>query len=233
MMSQRFSLFYAGFTANAPALYFNQLLFLDSCVESEDEFVLKTIPKFSKSIREKEDEYHSYIKTAISIANHFEIETLPQPVYSKDYFDWLTHYVDMIERQFPMARIDHYYFLYARKVAEILSNIGLLKTYIDILLDVNQQMDLSKKIEKCLKDTEFILFKLMAAAALLSSEPRQNYFNVFYRLINQEFQPFAKVDVAALQEADLMSLNVKLDDYRIIVNDGFKKCVGMLKELGI
>jgi len=42
----------------------------------------------------------------------------------------------------------------------------------------------------------------MAAAALLSSEPRQNYFNVFYRSISEEFQPFKNINVSELSELD-------------------------------
>jgi hypothetical protein len=232
-MSQRFSLFYAGFTAYAPALYFNQLAFINTYESDEDERVRNCISEFSKGLINKEDEYLSHVKTATSIAKHFEIETLQFPVAAKDFFDWLNHYIDTIEKQFPMSRIDHYYFLYARKISEILCCTGLIRSYIDVTLSLEKQLDLSKKIEKCLKDVEYIIFKLMAAAALLSSEPRQNYFIVFYKALNLGFQVFKDISVIDLKEQELKELSVKLEEYECTVMDGFKKCIGMLKELGI
>jgi hypothetical protein len=232
-MSQRFSLFYAGFTAYAPALYFNQLAFINTYEAHEDELVRNCISEFSKTISDKEPECMTHIKTAISIAKGFEIETLPHPAAAKDFFAWLSHYVDTIERQFPMSRIDHYYFLYARKISEVLCSTGLIKTYVDMALALNTRIDLSKKIEKCLKDAEYIIFKLMAAAALLSSEPRQNYFIVYYRLLSQEFQGFKNIDLSELNDDGLKQLRANVEKYETVIMDGFKKCIGMLKELDV
>jgi hypothetical protein len=233
MMSQRFSLFYAGFTAYAPALYFHQLEFADSCLTEENGLLHTYISEFSKNLEDKVYESSTHIKTAMSVANHLEIEQLPLPVTHAEYFSWLNHYIESMEKEFPMGRIDHYYFLYARKIAEIICNLGLIKTYVDVTVALDGQIDLSRKIEKCLKDTEFILFKLMAAAALLSSEPRQNYFNEFYRLLCNEFLPFKNVDVAHFEKPQLIKLNTSIKDYDLLVMDGFKKCIGLLKELGI
>ena len=233
MMSQRFTLFYAGFTAYAPALYFNQLELIASCKNDEDEAVENYISTLSKEVGDKEFESISHLKTAISIAGSMEIEILPQPFNFEDYSAWLNHYTTCFEKEFPMGRIDHYYFLFARKISEISVNLGLLNTYVDLMTSSKGSMDLSRKIEKCLKDIEYILFKLMAAAALLSSEPRQNYFNVYYRSLCQEYLPFKDIDTKALEEADLKKLHGFAQDFDLVVMDGFKKCIGLLKELGI
>lgn len=233
MMSQRFTLFYAGFTAHAPALYFNQLNFIDDCKSTDDEASQHYATKLLEALQDKYSESSTHIKTAISVANHMSIEILPEPNSFEDYFHWLAHYIQCFESQFPMARIDHYYFLFARKISEVLCNIGLLSTYVEFMNASGASLDLSKKTDKCLKDTEFILFKLMAAAALLSSEPRQNYFNTFYRTLCQEFQKFKNIKINEMSTAELKKLNDALKDYDLVVMDGFKKCVGILKELGI
>lgn len=233
MMSQRFSLFYAGFTAYAPALYFNQLEFIETCKEEESELLKNYIHDFTHKLKDKVYENSTHITTAINVARHWDMELPPEPLTHEDYSSWLMHYTESFEKEFPMGRIDHYYFLFARKIAEILSNLGLTKTYVDLTLKTGNSIDLTRKIEKCLKDTEYILFKLMAAAALLSSEPRQNYFNVFYRTLCQEFQPFKEMNLEDLTEADLKKLDASIQEYDMIVTDGFKKCIGMLKELGI
>jgi len=233
MMSQRFTLFYAGFTAYMPALYFSQLEFIDLCKTEENEVVNKYISEFSISLKDKVYENNAHIKTAVSIAEHLEIKTLPNPLTYEDYFNWLSNYSDCFEKEFPMGRIDHYYFLFARKTAEILCNLGLLSTYIELTVSTHASLNLSKKIEKCLKDIEYILFKLMAAAALLSSEPRQNYFNIYYRSLCQEFVPFKGLNTDGIEITDLKKLSVSVKEYDLVVMDGFKKCIGLLKELGI
>lgn len=234
MMSQRFTLFYAGFTAHAPALYFSQVQFLDDCRLTGESSLEKYISKLSDTIRDSRDESATHLKTAISVADHLEIEILPQPDTFEDYFNWLTHYIQCFETHYPMGRIDHYYFLYARKISEILLNVGLLETYIQFQLsEAGSPLDIHRKMDKCLKDTEYILFKLMAAAALLSSEPRQNYFNTFYRTLCQEFLPFKELELTALSASDLNKLDGSLKEYNLVVMDGFKKCISLLKELGI
>ncbi len=232
-MSQRFTLFYAGFTAYAPALYFNQQQFLEACKTEENQVLDKYLSKLSDGLKEKSYECATHLKTAISVAKQLEIEILPQPLVHEDYYNWVMHYTDCFEQQFPMGRIDHYYFLFSRKISEILANLGLLKTYADASLSTNGSIDLSRKIEKALKDIEYILFKLMAAAALLSSEPRQNYFNVYYRSLCQEFQPFKSIQASGMEEKDFHKLRTLVEEYDILVTDGFKKCMDLLKELGI
>lgn len=233
MMSQRFNLFYAGYTAYLPSLYFGELAFLNSCEQEETETLRLCANSRLKICVHDEPENVSHVKTAMSIANHFKVETLPMPTGHKDYFEWLSHYTDTFEKQFPMSRIDHYYFLYARKVAEIMCNSGLTRMYVDVTLDINRQHDFTPKIEKCLKDSEYILFKLMAAAALLSSEPRQNYFNVYYREICNEFAVFKELNVAQMGDKELKDLNSSLLAFETSVTNGFKKCIALLKDLAI
>lgn len=233
MMSQRFTLFYAGFTAYAPALYFNNLDLIDSLYNEENEAIKEQVFKLSDELKDKAYEYSTHINTAISVARHLEIDVKAQPHTFDEYFYWLGHFTECFEQKFPMARIDHYYFLFARKIAEIQSNFGLLNTYIDLTLCLKDAYSFTRKMDKCLKDTEFILFKLMAAAALLSSEPRQNYFNVYYRLLCQEFEPFKEVDVSVMGEKELHQLKTDIQKFDVSVTDGFKKCIGLLKELGV
>ena len=233
MMSQRFTLFYAGFTAHVPALYFNQVELVESWKHEENQLLAAPVSQLSERLNDKTQEYITHLDTAISVAKHLEIETLPRPQTPEDYFSWVVHYTDSFEKAFPMGRIDHYYFLFARKVAEIISNLELVKVCIDFTVASQGTLDLSRKMEKCIKDIEYILFKLMAAAALLSSEPRQNYFNSYYRLLCQEFQGCKSTNADITDIASLKKLHAAITEFDLVVMDGFKKCIGMLKELGI
>jgi len=232
-MSPRFCLFYAGFTSYAPALYFNQLSLVSLLESYENELVRQCLTQFLKKLPDRKDEFFSHLTTAIDLAKEFDIAILPPPKDHKDYFNWLSHYIETFERQFPMSRIDHYYFLYARKISEIICNMELLKTYVDITLDTDHQVDLTRKVEKCLKDNEYNLFKLRAPAALLSSEPRHTYFNVFYKDLTNGFQPFQEIDYDVLKEKEMKELETKAGTYSNLAMDGFKKCIGLLKELGV
>jgi hypothetical protein len=231
MMSQRFNLFYAGFTVYAPTLYFNQLEFVDICRNSLDGSFLGPVTELSKYLEHQKDENNSYLKTSVSIASQLGLNIHEQPENVHMYFDWLAHYTEVVEQLFPMGRIDHYYFLYARKISEILCNAGLIKTYLDLQGKMGDEIDLFRRIEKCLKDNEYILFKLMASAALLSGEPRQNYFNVFYKSMCENHKLIPTTDIRAMNTEHLKRLYTQVDEYSIHVMDGFKKCVSLLKEI--
>jgi hypothetical protein len=232
MMSQRFNLFYAGFTVYAPTLYFNQLEFIDICRNSLDKASLEPVIELSKHLEQQKDENNSYLKTSLSIAAQLGLNIHEQPENPHMYFDWLTHYTETVEQVFPMGRIDYYYFLYSRKIAEILCNAGLIKTYIDLHGKTGAEIDLFHKIEKCLKDNEYILFKLMAPAALLSGEPRQNYFNEFYKSLCENHRHIPTSNIQEMEMGNLKKLHKQVDEYSILVMDGFKKCVLLLKEIG-
>ncbi|WP_317896959.1 hypothetical protein [Aurantibacillus circumpalustris] len=233
MMSQRFTLFYAGFTVYAPALYFSKLELVNLHKSEENDLLKGVISKFSNDIRESEPESFSHLKTAISIAKQLEIEIPPTPINSENYFSWLDYYIESIEKEFPMGRIDHYYFLYARKISEVVCNLQLLRTYINLTQSTNSYFDFSKKIEKSDKDIEFILFKLMPAAALLSGEPRQNYFNIYYKNLCTGYQPIKIMISENPKEINFLKLEASIRAYETVVMDGFKKCISLLKELGV
>ncbi|MBL7930704.1 MAG: hypothetical protein JNL60_02315 [Bacteroidia bacterium] len=232
-MSQRFSLFYAGYTSYIPSLYFNQLAFIESINDENNSSLQDCLGSLSTTVSNRELEVRGHLVTARSLAEHFKIPIPDAPQHHVEYFGWLRQYIDAFESQFPMSRIDHYYFLYARKIAEIACNIGLLRTYNQVYATKCVDLDLSAKYNKCLKDTEYILFKLMAAAALLSSQPRQNYFNSYYKSLSEEFSKFKSIEISGLSAERLTEFNDLLKEYEVVLGNGFKGCISLLKELGI
>ncbi len=233
MMNHRFNLFYAGYTAYLPSLYYNQLSLVQNYQTQEDEEVRTFLTKLCDTLKQKEDGYDSYLKSAVRIAEDFELEIMPRPSSHTEYFTWLAHYTDTFERQFPMSRIDHYYFLYSRKLAEVYAHLGLIKFYIGLTLDLNNRLELKHRIDKSLKDAEYIIFKMMAAAALLSSEPRHHYFNAFYKLMSNDYKSFKEVNVQEMDEQQFKVLNQDVDKYQCTIEDGYNKCIGLLKELQV
>lgn len=231
MMTPRFNLFFAGYSAYAPVQYYSKLKLVTTYQDEKDEQIVSRIAGLKSSLEDEEPEYTSYLTSAMAIAKDFELAVLPQPTSHQEYFEWLQHYTIAIENHFPMSRIEHYYFLYARKIGEIVSNNSLLRCYVEVNRDLNGKVDFRQKMEKCLRDTEYILFKLVASAALLSSEPRHNYFNLLYKEMNLGFQPFRELDVKELSEDICKVLIEDLNNYNSLVIDGFKKGIGLLKEL--
>jgi hypothetical protein len=231
-MSQRLCLFYAGFSAYAPRLYFSRLSFMSEYQPVGNETLRTGLEQISEALEYENYESASNIRTAMSLANHFELTALPEPGSPEDYFDWLQHYTESFEQQFPMSRIDYYYFYYSRKLAEILCNLGMADSFLTIILSGDNNLDLHKKVEKTFKDTEYIIFKLIAAAALLSSEPRQNYFNVHYKEMNAAFVKFKNPDISKMSGEEIQALISELKIFRNLVLEGFMKCLKLLKDLG-
>jgi hypothetical protein len=231
-MSQRFNLFSAGFCANAPALYYHQQDLAGQHGLLVHNSVSAAIGDILPALKQKEDVHLSQLRTALSIAREFEVDAPDLPANGEDYFDWFAAYVKAFEDSFPMSRIDHYYFLFGRKISEILVNLGLASSCLDLQLSLGNAVDLSRKTDKSIKDNEYILFKLIAPAALLSSEPRQNFFNVYYRSINGAFEPFRGLDVIALKEPEMRKLSSDLRAYGDEVLKGYRQCESQLKELG-
>lgn len=231
MMQQRFKLFHAGYTASLPGLYFSKQKIKESFLLPDDVEIQKNLTNYFKTFEEEKSEHISHLVIAVSLADYFEIKNFETPHTSLDYFKWHDEFIHEFESKFPMARIEHYYFLYARRIAELLKNMGLINTYVDIQLMSKKQLDFSSKIEVCIKDSEFILFKLMAPTALLSSEPSQSCFNMLYKQLREEIQVFKEVDVVNADKEELLKLKKSAENFSIVLLEGYKKCSAVLQEL--
>ncbi len=232
-MGQRICLFFAGYSAIAPSLYFNHLSFINQYSESDDPVLKALSVRFSEQAANWCDEQKSNLRTANSLATHFEIDVKEEPENPVAYFEWLQHYVEGFEQHFPMSRMDHYYFLYARKLADVFCNLGQAHAYLNSDFIINEHPFLLKKVDSCLKDSEYIFFKLIAAAALLSSEHRQNYFNTLYKQLNTGFDKFRNLNLAGIGQVGQQQLCQDISEYRTELKTGIKQCVGLLKELGV
>lgn len=229
-MRQRFNLFYTGFTASLPSLYFSKLNLKDTFSQNEDDHLQSVLTRYFQSLSDEKPEYDSHLISALNLTRTFDIDGFQIPETSSEYFTWLDELVNEFDDHFPMGRIEHYYFLYSRKIAELIKNMGLIKTYVDIQILTKQSIDLSKKIENCIKDSEFIVFKLMAPSALLSSEGRQTCFNSLYKEINEEILNFKGIDPKQLNESELLNLKSKADHFHVLLMNGFKNCIAQLKD---
>lgn len=231
MMSQRFCLFYAGYTASAPILYFNKMALLTNWQPEENK--QDNLRNLSQQVQDLNYESVCSIKTAISIADHFKVDVLPEPSVPDDYFKWLKDYTYAFEEQFPLTRIEHYYFFYSQKIAEILAHIGMISTLSELAQQLHLQENVLKQIDKYLSETEVLIFKNKAATALLSSEPRHSYFRKLYNEINANFEKFKTLKVLGFNTNDLQTLRENMEEFKFSILNGFKQCIVVLKDLGV
>ena len=232
MIGQRFNLFYAGFTAFLPAMHYNLCALTENVSKTHNGAAgVDLYAHLGKLINESEDEAKTHLNTTLGLATDFELALPNMPLSFSEYFAWQQLVTERFEEKFPMSRIDHYYFLYGRKNAEIICNTSLIETLIELHVRTDGRLEYWRSVDKYLKDNEYILFKLIAASALLSSEPRQTYFSAHYTTINNEFKKFKNLNLTTADKESLLKTKDELERYRHLVMDGFKKCIGLLKEM--
>jgi hypothetical protein len=232
-MSQRFSLFNAGFSAAAPAQFYSQLQLADQFRAHADEQVRREMEGLVNSLKAHENEYLASLSLARELASGLEITLGTLPTNPNEYFDWLPRYVEEFEHSFPMSKIDHYYFLFGRKLAELATNVRLASTCLELEASLNKALALEAKTEKYIRDNEYILFKLIAPAALLSSEPRHNYFNLLYKSMNSSFESIRKLDYRSLAVEEMRKACDELRKFENQVREGYASCSSLLKELEV
>ena len=231
-MSQRICLFFAGYTSSAPSLYYNKLVLLNNYL-AEDGEVGGGIKHLAEENDEMSYESMSNIKTALSIADHFKLRVQWQPGIADEYFEWLKDYVSAFEEEFPLTRIEHYYFYYSRKIAEMLSHIGMVNTLCELAQLLQMQESILRQIDTHLSEIETLIFRHKAATALLSSEPRHGCFRDLYNEMNTAFEEFKAMNVLKLEANGLKELEAGMNEFKDMILNGFKKCIVQLKELGV
>jgi hypothetical protein len=232
-MSHRSGLFNAGYSVVAPLYYFNQLALIHRCSSSDSQAVKSLVQRLNEELAVLDGNRKKHLQAAAELALQFNIQVPAIPGTPAEYADWKSRYIDAIEQRFPMSRIDFYYFFYGRKLSEILCNVDQLRRIVGFSVEAGDGVDLWKKADDCIKDSQYIIFKLIAAAALLSSEPRHNYFNVYYKQFSHDFEKFTKIDIKALAAEERKALVNDLDNYHTAMLEGYNKCVSLLHEVGI
>lgn len=231
MMSQRCNLFNAGFVVSLPTLYFSRLKLKDNIPALDDNQLQSLISNYFIQFEDQKEEHYSHVLTALQLAKQFDIVDFDAPIDVEEYFNWHQDLINEFEQKFPLGRIEHYYFLYARKIAELLNHMGLIKTYVDLHLLSKRNLNLNIKLENAIKDCEYLVFKLMAPAALLSSEPRQNCFNALYKQMGEYLQHFKNFDFENAGEEQLLNLKKEADEFTVMLMNGYKNCSEVLKDL--
>jgi hypothetical protein len=225
-------LFRGGYCACSPIYYYRQLAFANEHKNHENPLVRSSLISIRDSLKELREAHAPNIRTVNELALKFDIKLAPEPEDAESYNQWLRTCTEGFEAQFPMSRMEYYYFFYGRKLAEIRSNVMLAKTYLALIAEVNGSLELESRIKGCVKDCEYSLFRLIAASALLSSEPRHTYFSVNYKTLNQEFDPFRVItgEGSGLKDKKLLR---ELDGYKDTLENGYQKCVELLLELEV
>ncbi|MCC6371765.1 MAG: hypothetical protein IT236_12220 [Bacteroidia bacterium] len=232
-MSQRFCLFYAGYTACAPSLYYDQVALYEQLLQQNDSTVKSGIENMYKMLDASRKEGEAFINTSIEFAHQFSVSIPPKPDSAPAYYNWRHAFITTFEGEFPMTKIDHYYFLFGRRLSELICNADVLCSYFVLLKKFDNHPIVLRRADKAIKDMEYGLFKMMASAALLSGEHRHHYFSVFYKELNLAFQPFRALDIKGFSTAQMDELNSNMLNYKLIALNGFNKCLDLLKELGV
>ena len=158
-MSQRFYLFYSGYTLCAPMRYYNQLM-VSEIIEQSNNLSLKEYSNVEVAELESlKLESNTHIETVISIANELKQDVKEKPVSFETYIDWKKNVISIFEENFPMTKIEHYYFLFGRRLSDVIVNIHTLTKLVSVIKFGENGDRIIKKIDKLLKDMGVVLEK--------------------------------------------------------------------------
>jgi hypothetical protein len=230
-MGLRTLLFHGGYCAAAAQAYFGQLEFLTSQADDPAN-PAKYLENLKEKLKGEHSDCEANLTTALQMAVQVEVKVDACGSEPHAFRDWFWQFVEAVEARFPMNRIDHYYFLFGRKMSEISSNTTIAAALLRARGYANSS-DTAYRIEKCLRDCEYSLFKLTAPSALLAGEPRQGHFGTIYRRMNQEFAPFRNASMGAHSKMSDDETAGRLEKYGLARKGEFSDCKAILEELGI
>jgi hypothetical protein len=232
-MGQRSALFHGGYSATAPLQYFSQLEFAGKLNGGASDSVTTGIAEFRQRLDDEKQPWFDRLHIAGELARQLEIRIGDLPAAPERYREWWQALVNGVETRFPMNRIDYYYFFYGRKLSEITYNAATVASLVKVRSRLGPAVNGEYRVEKHLRDCEFSLFKLVAPAALLASEPLHGYFSVQYRRMNDAFAPFRSVHLARLDAQGQQQLSERLDEFVSSLRAEYEKLKTLLVELGI
>jgi len=231
-MSQRYNLFHAGYAANTPYLYC-ELNAIDKTVRENpvSDSITHINPAF---LDQKKLQGENSLQNFINFSQQFGLSLPDLASIDSGYQDWRKHVNQSFEQLFPMTKIDHYYYMFGRRLAEVIGNTEICIELVGSCFATNVPHPIIlNKCSKFLSDTEYLVFKMMAPAALLSGEYRHHHFSVFYKELSSLFKPMAGVEIKSLDKENLSALKQNLEAFLTTVLNGLTKSSELLKELGV
>jgi hypothetical protein len=223
-MSRRHAIFNAGYHAAVPEFYFLRTEPNSDLGADESEFLIGVHgkPEFS------------FLKD-VELANEFGKKfNLSVELASEDrrgYLQWYSEFEGKFGEIFPMSRIDHYYFLFSKKLVELSSRAWRYADLCRLQSNFNTRNYLPR-ISLCAHEGEVTLYRLMAPSALLGSEAGHFYFNGLYKELKEEYGKIKSASLRADNQG-LLNLAQAANEFRSKIDLGFARCSGILKELGV
>lgn len=227
-MSKKFSLFYSGITAYLPGVYHAQVALFDE-IQHDSLITAADLQKLKNHLNDLKPEHDTYLKVACSLGDRFEIQIPTEEAY----FVWREHFTKSFEKKFPITHIDYYYFSFGKQLAEVQQYILHSRACIGLMQQSEFHVKLCRLIEDNLTHIKHLLDKMTTAATILSGEYRQIYFGTYYHFLIRHFERIGVVNFKQVTKEEVKILDEELDYFSSQLTNGFKKCIGMLKNLGI
>jgi hypothetical protein len=226
-LSRKHTIFRAGYAAAAPILHYNRQKFLEETQTEEERNFLLSMPVLKTA---KNDPKRA-VQEAMKLGAVFNASEGEIPSNYAGYIQWLEHYVRDFEEKYPMSRIEHYYFLFSRKLAELCSCMNICALSCRLQAHFRHSANVPK-ILLSIHNAEHTLLKLVAASALLGGEAGHYYFNVLFSELKSAFAKF-KINVSELDRKGLENMAANAEDYIVRIVAGVDKCDMILKELKV
>lgn len=229
-MQNNYQLFYAGYAATMPSMYFNRVLMVSQYAQHHDPAVKNIFTSQFNYLRELGAPNVQLIKKAVDIAGAFEIGTKPMPRLPDDYFDWIKFYNEGFEKKFEITSTEYHSFTFARKAAEAMVNLGLMQTAIILSSHSNKNINLFPDIEKWIKEFSSITLLMFAPSVMLIRTTGKNCFEELKTLIEKGSEELGQLNIKQANEEGIAKFTSKVDSLLHDINVSFQTCVAALKD---
>ncbi len=229
-MQNNYQIFYAGYAATIPSMYFNRVLMVSQFAQHPDEEVRKAFQSQFNYLRGEGAPNVQLIKNAVDIAGVFEIGTKPMPRLPEEYFEWIKFYVDGFEKKFEITSTEYHSFTFARKTAEVMVNLGLMQTAILLTTQSQKKTNLFSSVEKLVAEFNSITLLMFAPTVMLVRATGKHCFDELKDLIVNGGEELSQLKIASANDDNIAKFTSKVDSLLHEINLSFQTCVSALKE---
>jgi hypothetical protein len=232
MIKSRLCLFEAGYSVGI-TLFFSHNKRLEGFIKLQEVQVGELMSQLiQKEIEELKENCFQHIEQAHQKASILRV-TVPEVAKGEDYEIWNEEYTNAIVSLFPMSKIQYYYFIFAYKLAELLTILKSLNHFILIKNLSPSDNQLNNYIKNYLQDIEYILFKLRPMVVLLSAEHGHSCFKTFYQELTDKSSELKKIPSVFDSPTKTKECIMILDNYDELTNQGYNSCKKALIDLSL
>lgn len=229
-MNHLSGLFYTGYAATMPGIYFNRVLLISQNIQNPDEKIKQAMLDYFEMLKTQGGDNVRLITLAADNCRKLGIDIKPLPKFPNDFFDWQADLVKGFNEKFGPVSLEYHCFHFALGATMALVNLSLIQSALVLGLKSEGRFNILKDVAVWIKEFDQFLFRVRVPSVFLENKTNLSVFKETYNVLERCQTDLTPKIPTSFDKDSVDTFTALLDLYLKETGEQIKKCVGELNK---